>query len=86
MLRRDVTEAVAAGRFRVIAIETVDQGMELLTGVPSGSTDLSGQYPEATLNRRIATRLVALSRRLAPSAPRGREGRRKTPTRGAQDE
>jgi hypothetical protein len=86
MLRRDVAEAAALGRFRVIAIETVDQGMELLTGVASGVPDVTGQYPETTLNRRIATRLAALSRRAAPPPPAGRQGRRKMPTNGAPDE
>jgi lon-related putative ATP-dependent protease len=65
MLRQDVAEAAAAGRFRVIPIETVDQGMELLTGLPSGVPDQTGQYPESTLNRRVAVRLAAFARRAA---------------------
>ncbi|MBM3582328.1 MAG: ATP-dependent protease, partial [Alphaproteobacteria bacterium] len=36
MLRRDVIEAVKAGRFRVFAVETVDDGIGILTGVPAG--------------------------------------------------
>ncbi|HYB09069.1 MAG TPA: ATP-binding protein [Alphaproteobacteria bacterium] len=69
MLRRDVAEAAAAGLFRVIPIDHVDQGMELLTGSPSGAADLEGHYPESTLNRRIAARLAALAKRAAPSPP-----------------
>ncbi len=65
MLRQDVAEAAATGKFRVIPIDTVDQGMEVLTGVPSGAPDQSGQYPEATLNRRVAVRLGMLARRTA---------------------
>ena len=36
MLRRDVVDAVKAGQFQIYAIETVDQAIELLTGVPAG--------------------------------------------------
>jgi len=39
MLRDDVVAAVAAGKFRVIPMETIDQGFALLTGVPTETTD-----------------------------------------------
>ncbi|HWB49262.1 MAG TPA: ATP-binding protein [Stellaceae bacterium] len=39
MLRADVVEAVEQGKFRVIPMETIDQGFELLTGVPTKTTD-----------------------------------------------
>jgi predicted ATP-dependent protease len=38
MLRGPVIDAIAQGRFHIHAISTVDEGIELLTGVPSGST------------------------------------------------
>jgi predicted ATP-dependent protease len=84
MLRQDVADAAKAGRFRVIPIDTVDQGMEILTGLPSGAADPRGQYPESTLNRRIAVRLAALARRAAAlpqartAAKRRRNGGRET--------
>jgi len=61
MLRREVVEAVAAGRFRVYAVETVDQGIELLTGVPAGEREASGLYPEGSINRRVEDRLTELA-------------------------
>jgi predicted ATP-dependent protease len=61
MLRRDVVAAATEGRFAVFAIDTVDQGMELLTGVPAGTPDRDGQYPAGTINQRIAARLDALT-------------------------
>jgi predicted ATP-dependent protease len=80
MLRPEIAEAAAAGRFSVIPIDTVDQGMKILTGVPAGEPDVSGDYPEGTLNRRVATRLqsfakLALPRRKAvpPGRRRGEE-------------
>ncbi|MBI3515748.1 MAG: AAA family ATPase, partial [Proteobacteria bacterium] len=68
MLRRDLIEAAAAGRFAIHAIETVDQGIELLTGVAAGAADGQGRYPPGTLNHRIVWRLNALTERAAKLA------------------
>lgn len=67
MLRQDVAAASAAGRFRVIPIETVDQGLEWLTDMPAGEPNLAGEYPDGTLNRRVASRLAVLAKRGRPS-------------------
>jgi lon-related putative ATP-dependent protease len=61
MLRHDVVEAVAAGRFHVYPVETVDQGLEILTGVPAGERDDQGAFPEGSVNQRVEARLVALA-------------------------
>jgi len=61
MLRQDVVEAAKAGRFHIYAIETIDQALELLTGVPAGEMDAEGNYPENTLNGRVQARLVELT-------------------------
>jgi lon-related putative ATP-dependent protease len=57
MLRRDIVVAAAEGQFAVFAVDTVDQGLELLTGIPAGQPDADGSYPIGTLNQRIAARL-----------------------------
>jgi lon-related putative ATP-dependent protease len=56
MLRRDVVEAAAAGRFHIYAVETVDNALELLTGIPVGAPDVEG-----SLNQRVAQRLKHLA-------------------------
>jgi lon-related putative ATP-dependent protease len=61
MLRADVVEAAAAGRFHVWPVATVDEAVELLTGVPAGERDASGQWPEGSVNRRVDERLAALA-------------------------
>jgi len=61
MLREEVVEAVAAGQFHIYPIETVDQGIEILTGIPAGERDETGNFPEGTINQRVATRLATLS-------------------------
>lgn len=63
MLRHDVVEAARAGEFRVYAVETIDQGMEILTGVPSGERDSSGNFPDGCLNARVEKRLIELADR-----------------------
>jgi len=56
MLRQDVVDAAAAGRFHIYAVETVDQALELLTGIPVGTPDEAG-----SLNQRVAQRLKQLA-------------------------
>lgn len=63
MLRQDVIDAVADGKFAIYAIETIDQGIELLTGVPAGEKDAEGNYPEGSINRLVADRLTSFARK-----------------------
>ena len=48
MLREDVVQAVEDGKFSIYAIDTVDDGIELLTGVPAGKMNKKGQFPKIT--------------------------------------
>jgi lon-related putative ATP-dependent protease len=57
MLRDDVVAAATRGQFAIYPIETVDQGLELLTGVAAGEPDQNGAYLAGTLNQRITGRL-----------------------------
>lgn len=61
MLRRDVVEAVQAGKFHIHAVDDVDQAIELLTGVPAGVPDDDGCVPEGSVNYLVATQLMQLS-------------------------
>jgi predicted ATP-dependent protease len=61
MLRPDVVEACAAGRFHVWAVETVDQAIEILTGVPAGMPDEQGNIPPETINYRVAVQLAEMT-------------------------
>ncbi len=79
MLRHDVVEAAAAGRFSVVPVETIDQGIGLLTGLPAGVLQAAGGYPEGTLNRRISARLAAFAQRaVAVALPRAARPRRRS--------
>jgi predicted ATP-dependent protease len=61
MLRQDVVDAVAEGRFHIYPIRTADEGIELLTGIPTQDRDRSGEFPEGTFNQRVEARLLELS-------------------------
>jgi lon-related putative ATP-dependent protease len=61
MLRQDVVEAVKAGKFLVYSVQTIDEGIEILTGVPAGERDHSGKFQEGTINCRVEKRLAELA-------------------------
>ncbi len=65
MLRHDVTEAAGRGDFRIFAVATVDEAMEILTGVAAGELDGENRYPPDSVNGRIDKQLddFAASRR-----------------------
>jgi lon-related putative ATP-dependent protease len=70
MLRRDVVEAVEADKFRVYPVGTIDQGIEILTGVEAGDRDGEGNFPEGSINHRVEARLIELAeKRKAESQP-----------------
>jgi len=49
MLRHDVVEACAAGKFSVYTVDTIHQALDLFTGMPAGRPDEDGDYPEGSL-------------------------------------
>ncbi|MGE0371315.1 MAG: Lon protease family protein [Gammaproteobacteria bacterium] len=57
MLREDVVEAVRGGLFHVYPVESADEAVTLLTGVPAGVRDAQGDYPAGSVNGRVEARL-----------------------------
>lgn len=57
MLKKEVVDAVATGRFHIYPIKTVEQGIEILTGMRAGKRLKSGTYAKGTLFRRVDDRL-----------------------------
>jgi predicted ATP-dependent protease len=49
MLRKDVVDAVDQGRFHIYHVATIEQGIEVLTGVPAGRADEGAMFPENTV-------------------------------------
>jgi len=61
MLRDDVIEAVEAGRFAIHALESVDEGIELFTGLAAGVRSDDGAFPDGSVNGRVEARLTLLA-------------------------
>jgi len=63
MLRKEVVDAIRRGEFHVWGVSTVEQGIELLTGLPAGRLRKDGTYPEGTFFRRVTDTLESMTRR-----------------------
>jgi lon-related putative ATP-dependent protease len=64
MLKHEVVEAVSAGKFHVYPVTNVDEGIEILTGIPAGQRDALGQFPEGSINGRVERRLAEFADRV----------------------
>ena len=63
MLDQEVIDAVAAGQFNVWAIETMEEGMEILTGRCAGKRDDEGNYPEDSIHGIVQAKLAQMSKK-----------------------
>jgi predicted ATP-dependent protease len=68
MLRPDVVQAVKAGTFHIYSVSTVDEGIEVLTGVPAGERDTKGDYPAGSVNDRVQKKLQQFTEQQKQSA------------------
>ena len=63
VLRREVIDAVEAGQFHIYAVSTIDEGIEVLTGVEAGDINDDGEYPDGTVHSLVEQRLREMARR-----------------------
>ncbi len=61
MLRDDVVHAVRRGRFHIYAINTVEEGFEILTGIPAGRRRKDGSYTPGSAFALADTRLEEIA-------------------------
>ncbi len=73
MVKQEVIEAVKAGTFSIYPIERMEEGLELLTGMPSGEMQDDGTYPEGTVNYLVMKRLNEISGALEKKKEREKE-------------
>jgi lon-related putative ATP-dependent protease len=57
MLKKDVVDAVEKGKFHIYKVTTVEEGIQILTGISVGKPDKAGNYPENTLYSKICNNL-----------------------------
>ena len=68
MLNEEIVEAVKQGRFHVYSVGTVDEGIEVLTGVKAGERRSDGTYEEGTVHYRVDKRLTQLAEEITKYA------------------
>jgi len=64
MLKKPVVDAVQEGKFHIWAIRSVDEGIEILTGVKAGERQEDGSFEPDTVNARVDAKLSELAERL----------------------
>lgn len=64
MLHEDVVQAVNAGQFHIWSVETIEQGIEILTDTKAGKRGKNGKYPKGSIYQKVDSRLQAMADRL----------------------
>lgn len=62
MLRNEVVEAVRQGKFHIYPIKTIDEGIEILTGIKAGKRKADGTFEKDTVNHSVDEELKRLAR------------------------
>ncbi len=63
MLKEEIVEAIKAKKFHLYPVKKIDEGVEVLTGVPAGEMRKDGSYPEGTVNYLVQKNLNGLAER-----------------------
>jgi len=61
MLRNDVVQAAAEGKFHIYPVATIDEGIEILTGIEAGKKQEDGTFEEGTVNELVDLELQRLA-------------------------
>jgi len=64
VLKEEVVEAIQRGKFHVWPVNTIDEGIEVLTGVPAGVRGTDDTYPEESVHGFVIGRLDELAKRM----------------------
>ncbi|MCL2342043.1 MAG: hypothetical protein FWC53_03190 [Firmicutes bacterium] len=56
-LSDEIIDAAHQGKFHIYAVSTIDEGMEILTGVPTGKKNKDGYFPAGTINYLVYEKL-----------------------------
>ncbi len=64
MLKEEIVEAAKEGKFHIYPVKTIDEGIEILTGVKAGQKRQDGAFEEGTVNDRVDKRLKEMADKL----------------------
>ena len=83
MLKQEVIDAIKDGRYHIWPVASIDEGIQILTGVPAGEIGLNGEYPSDSVHGRASRKIDEFAERLkeftvpeAEEKPEEEEGRR----------
>ncbi|MFA7061002.1 MAG: ATP-binding protein [Pedobacter sp.] len=77
MLNNEVVEAVRAGTFHIWSVETIEQGIEILTEMAAGARGKSGRFPKGTLYHLVDERLRTMGEKLIQAEKNKRKPHKK---------
>ena len=62
MLKQEVVDSVSEGKFHIYSIKTINEGIEILTGIKAGKKQKDGTFPKDTLNYLVDQELQRLAK------------------------
>ncbi len=74
MLRKDVVQAAADGKFRIYSVRTIEEGIEILTGAPAGVRDDEDKFPEDSVYGKVEARLQEMAKAIKDFMKQTKEG------------
>lgn len=82
MLKEEILDAVGEGKFSIYSIETMEEGLEILTGMTAGAMNEDGTFPENTVNNLVMKRLTEISQAMEAKKEKEEENSRVEPKSG----
>ena len=72
MLKEEIVDVVKTGRFQIYSVKTIDEGIEILTGVNAGERLKDGTFEKDTVNYLVDKRLREMAEKLRefPALPK----------------
>jgi len=64
MLKEEIVDAVKAGKFHIYPVKTIDEGIQMLTGVKAGIRQPDGTFEKETVNYMVDKRLKEIAEKL----------------------
>jgi lon-related putative ATP-dependent protease len=77
MLKEELVDAVKDGKFHLYSVKTIDEGIEVLTGVKGGERRKDGTFEEGTVNYIVNERLKNMAEKLRGFSAGAAEGKKK---------
>jgi len=77
MLKEEIVKTVEDGKFHIYSVKTIDEGIEILTGIKAGKRLADGSFEKDTVNYKVDQRLKQMAEKLREFPPFLTEGEKK---------